>query len=201
MGYEALIETLLKEGESKSLEIVEKARKEAEAIVREAEEKADRFEQDNRQAVQKEIQARRTRVLNQARMKAQQALLKARYGVLEKVFEKAEERLRCQLTQTGSQDLHRHFWTRLVEESLPESRPKDLKAILHDESPAALEKALREKGIRCERVRDPDLWLGFKLILAESKVVVTNSYKARLEKVRSDLLVALNALLFKEAKV
>ena len=201
MGYEVLIKTLLKEGESKSREVVEKARKEAEAIVHEAEEKANRFEQENRQSIQKEIQARRTKILNQARMEGRQILLKVKHEVLEKVFEKAEERLRHQLLKSGSEDLHRRFWSRLVEESLPENQPKDLKAILHDEAPAALERALREKGIPCERVRDPDLWLGFKLVTAGNQVAVINSYKTRLEKVRPNLLVAINALLFGKANL
>ncbi len=200
MGYEVLIETLLKEGESKSREVVEKARKEAEAIVLQAEEKANRFEKESRQSIEKEVQARRTKILNQARMEGRQIILKAKHEVLEKVFEKAEERLQQQLVKSGSEDLDHRFWSKLVEESLTENRPKDLKAILHDETPVALERALREKGIPCERVRDPDLWLGFKLVTAGNQVAVINSYKTRLEKARPYLLVALNALLFGKAK-
>jgi len=196
MGYQVLIETLLKEGESKSREIVEKARKEAEAILHEAKEKADRFEQESRQSVQKEIQVRRTKILNQERMEGRQSLLKAKYEVLDRIFEKAEERLHHQLVQGGSEERHRRLWAQWVEESLPENKAEGLKAILHDEAPAALEKALRERGIRCERVQDPDLWLGFKLVTAGNQVAVINSYKARLEKVKPGLLVALNALLF-----
>jgi vacuolar-type H+-ATPase subunit E/Vma4 len=196
MGYQILIETLLKEGESKSREIVEKARKDAEAILQEAKEKADLFEKNRRQLVEKEIEFQRTKILNQGRMEARQILLKARHEVLEKVFERAKERVSQQLRQGGPKDLSRRFWNQLVEESLLEQRPEGLKAIVHEEASSDLERALREKGIRCERIRDPDLWLGFKLVMAEGKVVVTNSYKARLEKVRSDLLVALNALLY-----
>jgi vacuolar-type H+-ATPase subunit E/Vma4 len=199
MGYQTLIETLLKEGESKSREVVEKARKEAEAIIQDAEEKASRFVQESRQSIEKEVQARRTKILNQARLEGRQILLKARHEVLEKVFEKAEERLQNQLVKSGSDDLHHRFWIKLVEESLLENRPEDLKAILHEEAPAALERVLREKGIPYGKVQHPDLWLGFKLVTAGNQVAVINSYKTRLEKVRPALLVALNALLFGES--
>jgi V/A-type H+-transporting ATPase subunit E len=200
MGYQTLIETLLKEGESKSREVVEKARKEAEAIVHEAEGEANRLEQESQQSIEKEVQTRKTKILNQARLQYRQSLLKAKHEVLEKVFKKVEERLQSQLIKGGSEDFHHRFWIRLVEESLSKNKPKDLRAILHDEAPVALERSLREKGIPCERVRDPDLWLGFKLVTAGNQVALINSYKARLEKVQPDLLVALNALLFGKAK-
>src|SRR3990172_11208271 len=120
MGYQVLIETLLKEGESKSREIIEKARKDAEAILQEAKEKAELFEKNRRQSVEKEIVVQRTKILNQARIEARQTLLKVRHGVLEKVFERTKERVSQHLRQGGPKDLYYRFWNRLVEESLPE---------------------------------------------------------------------------------
>ena len=196
MGYQVLIETLLKEGENMSREILEKARAESEAILRDAKEKAEQVEKDSRDLLQKEIEARRARILNQARMEGRRILLKAKHEILDRVFERAEERLRDQLKQAGREGLSRRFWTSLVEESLPEPRPAGLKALLHEEATGDLERVLHERGIECERVQDPDLWYGFRLVSAGGERVVTNSYRARLEKIRPDLLVELNALLF-----
>lgn len=197
MGYQVLIETLLKEGVSKSREIMEKARAESEAILREAKEKAGRLEQESREEVEKELQARRTRILNRARIEARGILLKAKQEILDRVFEKAQDRLRERFRQT-QQGLYLRLITRWVEESLPEGQATGLKAILHEDAPEVLEKVLRERGVVCQRVKDPGLWLGFKLISSESRLAVTNSYAARLEKIRPDLLVELNALLFSE---
>jgi vacuolar-type H+-ATPase subunit E/Vma4 len=198
MGYEVLIQTLLKEGENKSREIIEKARAESEAILREAKERACRLEQENRERLQKEIQARRAGILNRARIEGRGILLEAKHAVLDRVFERAKERLHDLLKQAGCGDPTRHIWTRLVEESLPEGRPAGLKAILHEGAPHDLEEILRVREVGCERVNDPDLWFGFRLVSSGGEMVVTNSYKARLEKVRPDLLVELNALLFGE---
>ena len=196
MGYQVLIETLLKEGQNRSREILEKARAESEAILREAKEKAEQSEKDTRGVLQKEIEARRARILNQARMEGRRILLRAKHEILDRVFERAEQQLRDRLNQAGHEDFSRRFWTRLVEESLPEPRPADLKALLHEEATGDLERVLRERGIGCERVQDPDLGYGFRLVSEAGEIVVTNSYRARLEKIRPDLLVELNALLF-----
>ena len=48
MGYEALIETLIKEGEEKSKEILEKSQNKAHAVIRKAQEEAFALEQENR---------------------------------------------------------------------------------------------------------------------------------------------------------
>ena len=208
MGYQVLIETLLKEGENRSREILEKARAESETILREAKEKAEQVEKDSREFLQKEIEARTARILNQARMEGRRILLMAKHEILDRVFETAEERLRDQLKQAGRKDLSRRFWTSLVEESLPKPRPSGpnvrtaMKALIHKETPVELEIVLRERGVEWERVQDPELWFGFRLVSTGGEIVVTNSYRARLEKIRPDLLVELNALLFeKEDKV
>jgi vacuolar-type H+-ATPase subunit E/Vma4 len=196
MGYEALIETLLKEGENRSREIVEKARLESDAILREAQNEIERFERSKEEELQKELQARRAKILNRARLEARHNLLKAKYEALDRVFERVETRLRDLIKESGGADSNRQLWTRMVEESLPNGQGTGLKAILDEETPGEFGRILREEGIGCEIVKDPNLFLGFKLISAEGELVVTNSYRTRLEKIKPDLLLELNAFLF-----
>jgi vacuolar-type H+-ATPase subunit E/Vma4 len=196
MGHEELIETLLKEGENKCREVMEKARAESEATLLEARERAGQLGQTSREEFQKEIQARRARIFSQARIEGRGILLRAKHEVLDQVFARAEERLRARLKRAGGGDTDRRFWIRRVEESLPKSRPAGIKALLHEAAPDDLEGVLRQRGVACERVTDPELWFGFRLVSTEGEVVVTNSYRSRLEKIRSDLMVDLNTLLF-----
>lgn len=198
MGYEALIDTLLKEGEARCREILGKARSESETILREAKERLDRLEQQKKEELAKQLQAERSRILNRARVEARQILLKAKYEVLDQIFARAEETLRNWVKKNDGKEKARRIFVRLVEEALPEEGRDTLRAILHEEGPQEIERIFHEKGISCEKVKDPVLWLGFRLISDGGKAVVTNSYQSRLEKIRPDLLVDLNALLFGE---
>jgi V/A-type H+-transporting ATPase subunit E len=197
MGYETLIETLLKEGENKCREMTEKAREEAESVLREVKEQADRMEQTRRESLRKEIQMKRERILNEARMEARRILMEAKQEAMNRVFQRAEERLSRRFQSSRGRDASRRFWGRLVEESITELPKDGLKAVLHEKAPGPLETILREKRIRYEKIDDPDLVFGFRLVSGDGRVALTNSYRTRLEKIRPDLLAELNALLFK----
>ncbi|MHB8481955.1 MAG: V-type ATP synthase subunit E [Nitrospiria bacterium] len=198
MGYQVLIETLLKEGKRKSQEIVEKGRLESEAILLEAREKARLFEQERLKEVQKDLLARKTRFLNEAYLEGRRILLEARHEILNGVFEMAVKRLETWLKDSAGDERLRIFWKRRVEEALQDPQRIPLKAFLPGDGFKELEVIFKEKGIPCEKMKDPDLWCGFKLALDEGKVEVINSYFSRMGKIRTDLIIDLQSLLFKK---
>lgn len=198
MGYQILIETLLKEGKRKSEEMVEKGRLESEAIFQEAKENVDQFENEKRREFQKKILFTRTRILNEAHLEGRRIILEAKHEILKRVFERAEERLQAWLNETAGEERLRIFWKKRVEEVLQNTRSASFKAFLPEDGLKGLEPVLTEKGIFYEKVKDPDLRYGFKLVLEEEKVMVVNSYPSRIEKIRTELIIDLQSLLFKK---
>ena len=198
MGYQVLIEILLKEGKRKSQEIVEKGRLESEAILLKAKEKTDQFEQERRREVQKELLFTRTKILNEALLDGQRVLLEAKHEILNILFERALERIQTWLKETAGTEQSRLFWKSRVEETLQTSQSPCLKAFLPEDGSKDLESVFKEKGIPYEKVKDADLWCGFKVVLEEGRVEVTNSYPARFEKIGLELMTDLHSLLFKK---
>ncbi len=198
LGYQVLIETLLKEGKRKSEEIVEKGRLESEALFLKAKEKAAHFEQEKQREVQKEILLTRAKILNEAHLESRRIILEAKHEILKRVFERAEECLQTWLNETAGEERLRIFWKKRVEEALQDTRSASLKAFLPEDGSKGLEPVFKEKGIPYEKVKDPDLRYGFKLVLEEGKVTVVNSYPSRVEKIRTELIIDLQSLLFKK---
>ena len=195
MGYEALIETLLKEGEQNSRRRVERAETEAAALLQAAEAEGARLEQEALKRLDVELQAKRGRLLDQARREGCRLLLEAKHRLLAAVFAAAEQRQRAWLVQADREEIGR-FWRRRVEQALLELPQDSVRAILHRENSKELEAVLDEREIAGQKVDDPALWCGFALVSSDGRVTVTDSYRARLERLRPELLVGLQALLF-----
>ena len=197
MGYEALIETLLKEGEQKSRQLVERANAEANALLLAAEAEGSRLEQEALKRLDVELQANRARLLDQARREGCRLRLEAQHRLLAAVFAAAEQRLRAWLAQADRKEIRR-FWRWRVEQALLELPQDGVRATLHRESSKELEAMLGEREIAGRKVDDPALWCGFALLSSDGRVTVTDSYRGRLERLRPELLVELRALLLSE---
>ncbi|MFW6088323.1 MAG: hypothetical protein ACODAB_01135, partial [Gemmatimonadota bacterium] len=91
MGIEALITTLEREAEERCAAVREEARAEAERIRREADERGERRRAAIALTLEAELRAREEAALAATRTKTRAALLRARRGLLDKVFHRAAE--------------------------------------------------------------------------------------------------------------
>lgn len=190
MGYEALIQALLSEGEAKAREIevgaeaaardlVERAAREAhDAAARRARHAADARERERRDA------------FAQARLRAGAARLAARHAALDEAFAEAEHRLDA----LASGPRYAAVLGRLADEALAEPLPDPVRAIVDERDAEAWRPLFARRGLTWEAVPGDGLRCGLEVAAAGGRIRYRNSFRSRLERLKGELVVDLERL-------
>lgn len=189
MPYETLIAALLEEGDAKRKAIVRKARAEADRLIGEAASAAETLEREADFHVQQQEARRRVEILNRAALSQRQILLQAKQEVLEAVWRRGTE-MALALTGTARARVLRA----LLDDLLKSVPPGPLKVVIDGRDRASLAPYLEERGFPFEEQHRDDLLLGVEL--EGSGEFLRSSFASRLAKVKPELTIELNRILF-----
>lgn len=189
MPYETLIAALLEEGDAKHKAIVRKARAEADRLIGEAASAAETMEREADFHVQQQEARRRVEILNRAALSERQILLQAKQEVLEAVWRRGTE-MALALTGTARARVLRA----LLDDLLKSVPPGPLKVVIDGRDRASLAPYLEERGFPFEEQHRDDLLLGVEL--EGSGEFLRSSFASRLAKVKPELTIELNRILF-----
>ncbi len=189
MPYESLIAALLEEGETKCEAILRKAQAEADGLRAEAKRALRTLDCEMEEQIQRDLAAQRTAILSRAVLAARQVLLQARHEVLDAVMSDAGKRA---LALAG--DARIKVLRGLLNELLAMVPAPPVRAFIDDRECSVLASLLSQKEIPFKEQRRDDLLLGISLEVDGQ--VLTNSFATRLAKVKPELILELNRLLF-----
>jgi vacuolar-type H+-ATPase subunit E/Vma4 len=198
MGYEELIRDLQREAARKQEAVLAAAREEARQIMADAMQQCDRLEQEFQNAMSRDLERERTRLLNLARREARTLPAQVKADLVRLVFTRLEERLKA----VASEKRYPAVLGRLLNETKPEW-PEGEIVIRADAGTRTLVGPLMGgRAARFEPIENTaaglDPYGGFELANRDETVVIRNTFRSRLEKARPDLLVEMNRLLFGE---
>ena len=198
MGYEELIRDLQGEAEHKKEAVLAAVREEARRIIEDAMRQCDHLEREFQDALARDLDRERDRLLNRARGETRRRSALARSELAQQVFSRLEERLKAAASGKG----YRGVLERLLEESRPEWPAGEAVVRADPGTQALLKPLIRDRAVRFEPIADAvpgeDSLGGFELSDPAGMVTIRNTFRSRLIKARPDLLVEMNRLLFEK---
>ena len=202
MGYRDLIEALTREGEAQSIEILEKARLDAESIIMKAREEADRLERSHIEESRSEIEIEITKLINIARLEAKRILLKAKHEILEDVLCKLEKNLSSLRKEEEYDQTMEKLLKETIGEGLGNRQERELIIYTGEGDCDRLRRICKKLGLRgrIESKEGIDGGIEVEIISDGKKILMKNTFRSRLEKMRSEITLELNKLLFGEIK-
>ncbi len=189
MPYEGLIKALREEGHAKAEAILTKAKTEADQIITEARAAVEVMERELETEVTKQGEYQRITMRNEARLKFRQIALQAKHRILHRILERARRKA---LQLNGN--VRAQILTSLLEEVVAAAPQGTPKAVIDTRERFYLEPLLRERGLEFSMQQREDLLLGVEL--EANGEWVRSSLDTRLQKIRPDLLIELNRLMF-----
>lgn len=193
MPYEDLINALLKDGKYQCEQIIEKARADAEGIIKDAEREAALQKQRHFAEIDGDIKKASTAIINRARIEAGGRVIRARYEIIEDIFNRACERF---LEIKNGKDYPSVF-EKLCKEALRDVNGET--RVLIDEDDARLFKKLFSNiPLKLESVGGSSKIVGIEIISGSGSVIIKNTLNSRLEKIKPELMLELNKFLFGE---
>ena len=186
MGYEELIQHLIRTAESRRDEILARAREEAAKITEEARRKAETVERDGREATGREAGRARDRCMNRARQEANEVRLRARAGVVDAVLARVEARLPLLLGDAR----YPAVAERLYREILPEFPAGNVILRADEATRAALERSSSDARIRFGPLPETEIG-GVDASDEAGTFLVRNTLRSRFVKARPALMIEL----------
>ncbi len=187
MGYEELIQELVREAEAKAEEILRIAREEEKHLMGDAAERAERMEKRFREDLAREVEQERRVRMNRLRMEVRAILLRARSSLVEEVFKRLEERLRS----LRGEKSYPAVAERLCREILPELPEGNITLHADPAALAVLKPLVKDRPVRFEPLPADELG-GIEISDEAGNVRIRNTLKARLAKARPRLMVELH---------
>ena len=186
MSIEELRKAVLEKAKAEADEILREAVKRSEAIIRDAEEKKRRFVESEKEKLRAALQIE-SRV-GEARRRARLIISSVKAEVAKEVKERALNLLRSMDSAKREESLRS-----LLEDAIAEVlRAVPSAALLEVHVAPAdkplVEKLLREKGLKYEVREDPSILGGVRVSCCGGDVVVDNTYNTRLGKGLADVL-------------
>ncbi|MEO6665362.1 MAG: V-type ATP synthase subunit E family protein [Nitrospiria bacterium] len=189
MGYEALIQALLAEGEAKAREIETQAEETSRALIQRAGEEADHTAASRARQAAQERDRECREVLARARARAGAITASAKDAAVAEALAAAEQRLEA----IAATRPYAACLARLADEALADLAEPSVVRV--DERDAeAWRLLLAGRGLRATVAARPDLRCGLEAASADGRVRHRNSFHSRLDKRRSHLVIELAAL-------
>lgn len=193
MPYEDLINALLKDGKYQCEQIIEKARADAEEIIKNAEREAARQKQEYLAKIDSDIKKASMAIINRARIEAGGRVIRARYEVIEDIFNRAYERF---LEIKNGKDYPSVF-EKLCKEALRDVNG-ETRVLIDEDETELFKRFFPDTTVKLEAVKGNRKMAGLELITSDGAVVVKNTLNSRLEKIKPELILELNKFLFGE---
>lgn len=199
MSEKELLKILEEDTRRECAAILENAGQEAEAIVKAAIEGQERFEIERLENAKASMDSERVRMLANARLYANEVILKERQFAIARVFEKASDRLK----RVRSNKDYSKIFERLLKETIEQWRTymKGGKGVIV----VLKEDMLFLKGFNytnCELIADEagNMPPGIIIMSKDKKYKIVNTLDSRLEKARPELVSIIDKTLFNGAK-
>jgi V/A-type H+-transporting ATPase subunit E len=191
LGTGGLLEALAKEAQEEQQTLLAKARAEAQEIIEKAHREAREFKEDRRAAAESEMASERLRVLGGANLKAADLLLRTKEALLAEAFEDALVELGKRMEGRDGDRL----LLKLIEEALPDlGEAFALEVSLEDLG--VVQAFLKERNLQAEVRANAGIRHGAKLVSGDGRLVILNTFDARMERAGTRLRVEVGKLLF-----
>ncbi len=189
MSLETILQALEREGEQKAAQILEAAKAEAEEILAQARTDAEAIAQRTLAAVRGPVQVEQMRIVNQAKLEAQQIITGSREEMLNAAVEAAARRL----AGLKGSDRYAAALRRLAEEAVLAIGAEDgIRFYVRNEDRTLMEQIARELGVRAQvscqeetRESDGGELGGVIAISPDQRIRVDNTLETRLRRVAS----------------
>jgi V/A-type H+-transporting ATPase subunit E len=191
IGTGGLLEALAKEAQEEQQTLLAQARAEAQEIIEKAHREAREFKEDRRAAAESEMASERLRVLGGANLKAADLLLRTKEALLAEAFEDAEVELGKRMEGRDGDRL----LLKLIEEALPDlGEAFALEVSLEDLG--VVQAFVKERNLQAEVRANAGIRHGAKLVSGDGRLVILNTFDARMERAGTRLRVEVGKLLF-----
>jgi len=191
LGTGGLLEALAKEAQEEQQTLLAQARAEAQEIIEKAHREAREFKEDRRAAAESEMASERLRVLGGANLKAADLLLRTKEALLAEAFEDAEVELGKRMEGRDGDRL----LLKLIEEALPDlGEAFALEVSLEDLG--VVQAFVKERNLQAEVRANAGIRHGAKLVSGDGRLVILNTFDARMERAGTRLRVEVGKLLF-----
>ena len=185
------MEALAKEAQEEQQTLLAQARAEAQEIIEKAHSEAREFNEHRRAAAESEMASERLRVLGGANLKASDLLLRTKEALLAEAFEDALVELGKRMEGRDGDRL----LLKLIEEALPDlGEPFALEVSLEDLG--VVQAFLKERNLQAEVRANAGIRHGAKLVSGDGRLVILNTFDARLDLAGKTLRVEIGKLLF-----
>lgn len=191
MESQGLLEALAKEAQEERQTLLAQAQAEAQEIIEKANSEARELKERRLAAAKSEVASERLRVLGGASLKAADLLLRTKEAILAKAFEDAGAELGKRMEGKDGDRL----LVRLIEEAIPDLGDSfALEVGLEDVG--VVQAFLKDRKSQAEVRANAGIRHGARLISGDGRLVILNTFAARLERAGTSLRVEIGKLLF-----
>ena len=192
-GMDKISAAVLNKVRKEAQDLVKEAEKEGEKVVEEAkEQRAERLREDSDKMVA-QAEAEATRIMAQASVVASQELLSAKAGVIDEIINRAKKKL-----STTSTD---ESLTNLIKEAIEAIELDEVKVCVSSRDVDRVKKIIKrdkEMNSKVKAVAKADLSGGVIVESLDGEVEIDNTYDTRLEMLLPKIIPDLNKELFKD---
>lgn len=193
MSHQDLINALLQDGRHQCGQIIEKAKADAEEIVKNAEKVLELQKKESLDKIETDIKIKSVEVINKAKISANGKMLKAKYEVIENIFQKATEGF----LEIKKEKRYLSVFEKLCKEVLGDIKG-ETKVIMDREDASLFKKLFPDINAEIAPVNSANIF-GIELITKNGSVIIKNTLNSRLEKIKPELMLELNKFLFGKA--
>lgn len=190
MSHQDLIRALLQDGRRQCGQIIEKAKADAEEIVKNAERELERQKKEYLDKIETDIKIKSVEVINRAKINANGRILKGKYEAIENIFQKATE----EFLEIKNEKKYLSIFEKLCKEVLGDIKG-ETKVIMDREDVGLFKRLFPDINAEIAPVNSSKV-LGIELITKNGSVIIKNTLISRLEKIKPELMLELNNLLF-----
>ncbi len=190
MSHQDLINALLQDGSRQCGQIIEKARADAEDIIKNTEKEIEQRKKVHLNKIEADIKIKSMQIINRAKLNANGKILKAKYEVIENIFQKATERF----FEIKNENKYLSIFEKLCKEVLGDIKG-ETKVIMDREDASLFKKLFLDVKAELAPVNTSKVF-GIELITKNGSVIIKNTLNSRLEKIKPELMLELNNLLF-----
>lgn len=187
MGYEELIQDLLRETEAKKEEIAHRGREEASRLIAEAMEQSEHMGRQFEDTLAREVNRERLTRMNRIQMEGRAILLQARASLVEEVFTRLENRLR----RLPQEKHYPRLVEQLYQEILPELPAGNVTIRADAKAMTVLKSLVRDRQATFEPLPEEEIG-GLEISDRAEALRVRNTLKTRLLKARPQLMIEIH---------
>ncbi len=191
MGLEDIMKALEEEGRLECEEILNRAKAQAQKILDDGKEEADKIKQEEIDKVAVTLVGEQAKILNTARLFVKREVIKAKEEEIEKVFTEAGKRLK-EIKKTPR---HEDVLRKLIGETLENVGGK-VTVRANKEDAFLVKKILDEMGVDYNLETDFSCLGGIEAVVGDGSITLINTFESRLEKAKNFLKTEIATILF-----